>query len=125
MKAAAVLAGIVAGLFCATGAVAHHSFSAFDGNQTIKMSGTVKEWQWANPHVWLTLVIQTSGGAQEWGIEGQSPEVMRRQGIAREAIKAGDQVTITVHPRRDASNGASLVAVVEINGHEFVGKGPP
>ncbi len=112
-------------LLYATGAVAHHSFSAFDANQTITMSGTVKDWQWTNPHTWLTLVIQTTGGAQqEWGIEGQSPEVMRRQGVPRDVMKAGDKVTVTVHPRRDGSNGGSLVAVVEVNGHELVAKGP-
>jgi hypothetical protein len=124
MKASAVLAGIAAGLLCATAALAHHSFAAFDRTQTITMSGTVKDWQWTNPHTWLTLVIKTPGGAEEeWGIEGQSPEVMRRQGVARDVMKAGDKVTVTVHPRHDASKGGSLVSVVEVNGHELASKG--
>ena len=125
MRLAAVVAGIVAGLLCATGATAHHSFAAFDAKQTITMTGTVEDWQWTNPHTWLKLVIQTAGGAeQEWGIEGQSPEVMRRQGIPREVMKQGDKVTVTVHPRRDGSNGGSLVTVVEVNGNKFVSKAP-
>jgi hypothetical protein len=40
-------------------------------------------------------------------------------------MKQGDKVTVTVHPRRDGSNGGSLVTVVEVNGTKFVRQAPP
>jgi hypothetical protein len=31
-------------------AFAHHSFAMFDADQRVTLSGTVKEFQWVNPH---------------------------------------------------------------------------
>jgi hypothetical protein len=31
----------------------HHSFALFDRENTVMLSGTVKEFQWTNPHAWL------------------------------------------------------------------------
>jgi hypothetical protein len=121
-----VTGGAVAGLLFAASlmlagsAQAHHSFSAFDGARTLSMTGTVKDWQWTNPHTWLVLVAMNGNDTEEeWNIEGQSPQVLRReQSMPRDVIKAGDKVTVTIHPRRDGSHGGSLVAVITVNGHE-------
>lgn len=101
-------------------AESHHSFSAFDDAQVLELSGTVKDWQWTNPHVWLNLdVIGADGTEVQWGIEGQSPEVLRRQeAMPRDVIKVGDKVTISMHPRRDGTQGGSLMHVLSVNGHD-------
>jgi hypothetical protein len=101
-------------------AESHHSFSAFDDTQVVELSGTVKDWQWTNPHIWLNLdVIGADGTEVQWGIEGQSPEVLRRQeAMPRNVIKVGDKVTISMHPRRDGTKGGSLMHVLSVNGHD-------
>lgn len=101
-------------------AESHHSFAAFDGTQMVEVSGTVKEWQWTNPHIWLSLDVIGAGGTEMlWGIEGQSPEVMRRQeSMPRDIVKVGDKVSVSIHPRRDGTNGGSLIRVLSVNGHE-------
>jgi hypothetical protein len=101
-------------------AESHHSFSAFDDTQVVELSGTVRDWQWTNPHVWLNLdVIATDGSEVLWGIEGQSPEVLRRQeSMPRDVVKVGDKVTISIHPRRDGTRGGSLMHVLSVNGHD-------
>ena len=54
-------------------AAAHHSFAMFDRTREVKVSGTVKEVQWANPHVWLEIVVSNpAGGETQWSFEGGS-----------------------------------------------------
>jgi hypothetical protein len=98
-----------------TPAAAHHSFAAFDNERTLELSGSVKDWQWANPHVWLSLTVNASGIEEEWTIEGPSPEVLRRQQVRRGVVKPGDTVTVSIHPRRDGARGGSLVAFLKVD----------
>lgn len=107
-------------LMTAAQAQSHHSFAAFDDSRVVELSGTVKEWQWTNPHVWLNLEVSGADGiAKLWGIEGQSPEVLRRnEAMPRNVVKAGDKVTISIHPRRDGALGGSLMHILSVNGNE-------
>ena len=101
----------------ADGAAAHHSFSMFDAEKTITLSGTVKEWQWTNPHAWLILTVtDDKGEVHEWGLEGQSPQVLRGQGYTRTTMKAGDKVSVVINPRRDGSHGGALVSGTDAAG---------
>src|SRR5689334_6860480 len=50
------LAGFAAGMY-AIPAVAHHSFAMFDASQLVSLEGTVKEFQWTNPHAWIILTV--------------------------------------------------------------------
>jgi Family of unknown function (DUF6152) len=89
----------------------HHSFAPFDMNASITLTGVVKEFQWANPHVWIqVMVTDKSGTAVEWSIEGTSPAGLNRKGWKPGSLKAGDQVVIEGHPLRDGRRGASLVS---------------
>jgi hypothetical protein len=38
-------------------AVAHHSFAMFDAQKTVTLQGTVKEFEWVNPHSWLRVMV--------------------------------------------------------------------
>jgi hypothetical protein len=37
----------------------------FDANQTTTLEGTVKEFQWTNPHAWIVLTVAKQG-APRW-----------------------------------------------------------
>ena len=53
-------------------AAAHHSFSMFDAEKTITLTGTVKELEWTNPHSWVHLMVQDASGKQvEYPLEMQ------------------------------------------------------
>lgn len=104
---------------CALGgsAQAHHSFAMFDRTRTTEISGTVKEFQWTNPHVWIQLLVQNGqGGADEWGIECTSINFMTRRGWDHGTLKAGDRVTLDIFPLKDGSKGGSFAKVVTLNG---------
>ena len=118
MKYGNVLIIAAFGLMASAGAGAHHSFTAFDQTKTVTLTGTVKDWQWTNPHTWLiVLAPDSSGKVQEWSIEGQRPQVMRgEQGYARTSMKAGDKVKVTIHPRRDGTLGGSFMSATTADG---------
>ena len=116
MKRRIVLASTMAILTFVASATAHHSFAAFDGEKNLALTGTVKEFQWTNPHSWIQLMVTDSGGKQtEWSIEAGSPNSLARTGWKRTSIKAGDKAEIVVHPMKDGSPGGSLVNV-KVNG---------
>ena len=51
-------------LFLGAPALAHHSFAMFDADKTVTMTGTVKEFEWTNPHVWLRIMAADQAGTQ-------------------------------------------------------------
>src|SRR5438093_4562501 len=58
-------------LLAAGTASAHHSFAMFDTTKTVTVEGTVKEVSYANPHIWVTMVVMDAQNqAQTWGMEG-------------------------------------------------------
>ena len=111
---------------CALPALAHHSFSMFDAQREIVLKGTIKEFQWSNPHTWIQLnVADASGKVLEWSIEGGSPNLVGRQGWKRNTFKEGDEVQITVHPLRDGQPGGSFVRAVLPDGRTLGGEQIP
>jgi Family of unknown function (DUF6152) len=94
-------------------AAAHHSFAVYDRTKTLTLKGTVKTFQWTNPHcvVWITVQPEGGGEPQEWGIETTSPGVLTRSGWTRNSIKPGDKIAVEFNPLRDGSHGGGLNSV--------------
>jgi uncharacterized protein DUF6152 len=112
------LAGIAAAMF-ALPALAHHSFAMFDANQTTALEGTVKEFQWTNPHAWIMLTVAKEGQAQEWAIELGGPGNLARQGWRPKTLTPGMPVNLLIHPLRDGTNGGQFVQVTLPDGTKF------
>ena len=87
----------------------HHSAAMFDNTKVMEISGTVKEFQWTNPHVWIQVNVQSPSGAQEWSIEGGGPNSLSRQGWRPTSFKAGETVTFRINPMRDGTHGGLFV----------------
>jgi hypothetical protein len=104
---------LAAAVSAAVPASAHHSFAMFEPTKTLTFKGTVKTFQWTNPHVILWVLVQPDGGgaAQEWSLETTSPGVLTRSGWTRQSLKAGDRVSVVLSPLRDGSHGGSLNSV--------------
>ena len=112
------LAGLGLALSLAAAPVdAHHSFAMFDRDKAMTLSGTVREFQWTNPHVWIQVMVPDAKGAdQEWGVECTSVNFMRRRGWARESLKPGDKVKMIIFPLKDGSRGGQFNKMTELNG---------
>jgi hypothetical protein len=101
----------VAALLTAIPALAHHSFAMFDQSKSVTLQGTVKDFRWTNPHVFVQLLVKTdSGSEEEWSIEMTSPEHLARVGWKPGAMKPGDKVTLVIHPMRDGSAGGQFIS---------------
>jgi hypothetical protein len=91
-------------------AIAHHSTASFDGSKEVVLIGTVKEFQWTNPHTWVQLEVKNEKGeVVEWSIEGGSPGTLSRNGWKKSTFKPGDNVSIKVHPMLNGNPGGSFV----------------
>jgi hypothetical protein len=107
-------------LLFAKAASGHHSYAMFEVNKTTTLTGTVKTWEWTNPHVWLVVVTRdTHGENVEWQIEGASPSAWRRYGASRDMVKAGDQISVIIHPLRSGANGGQLQSITTASGKIF------
>ena len=120
-------AAIVAGLVLFQGPVlGHHSFSMFDMTTTVTIEGTVKEFQWTNPHTFAWFeVVNKAGTVDTWGIEGMSPNYLGRRGWTKNTLKVGDKVTVTIYPLKDGQKGGTFLRCKLADGKEMVMFGGP
>ena len=116
-----VISGLAVGLAMAGGpAVAHHSVAAYDLSRLVKLKGTIREFDWENPHCWVWIdVPNAQGGVDPWGIESSSPGALRRAGLKWDALKKGDKVTLSVWPLRDGRHGGGLARIIYADGHSW------
>jgi hypothetical protein len=121
-----VLAFALVAACAATELHAHHSFAVhFVADRLVTVRGTVDEFTFRNPHGVLLVTAEGEGGAaQQWKIETNSPNILRRRGWTESSIKAGDSVTIEGYPARDGSNFMRVYRVVYADGRELVGQRP-
>ncbi len=115
MRRLVILATLfVTSLIPATTAWAHHSFSAeFDVGRPVTLVGTVKEFEWANPHTWLHLnVTDAQGNTQEWAVEFLGVNSLVRTGLSPKNVKPGDKLTVTGFGARNGTNTANGSSVV-------------
>ena len=97
-----------------TPALAHHSFSMFDAQQTITLEGTVKEFEWVNPHSWLRIMVndEKAGRPVLWAVELSSPSRLVTMGMRADSVKPGDVVSVTFHPMKNGSRGGQFIQAV-------------
>jgi hypothetical protein len=93
-------------------AIAHHSFAMFDRDKELVLAGTVREFQWTNPHAFIEVDVPgNQGSVEKWSVEMNSPNNLTRQGWKSSTLKMGDKITITLNPLRDGKKGGLFVAV--------------
>jgi uncharacterized Zn-finger protein len=108
--------GIVLSGF-ATLAIAHHSGAMFDQAKSVTLVGTVKEYQFTHPHVWIEVMVpDAKGKAVQWSIEGEGPTIMARMGLKPRVLKAGEKVSLRAHPLRDGRAGGSFISITLADG---------
>ena len=112
------LAGIAVAM-SAIPAFAHHSFAMFDANQTTALEGTVKEFQWTNPHSWIMLTVANEGQAQDWAVELGGPSGLARQGWRPKTLTPGMNVRVLIHPLREGYPGGQFLHITLPDGKQL------
>jgi len=96
---------------------AHHSAAMFDMSKTVTLQGTVKEFQYTNPHSWLQVLVPSPDGKTvEWGFETEGPSTLLRVGIKLKTFQPGDKVTIVAHPMRDGRPAGAWISATKADG---------
>jgi hypothetical protein len=90
--------------------LAHHSAAMFDPSKSTEVTGTVKELQWTNPHIWIQVNVDKTGAKEEWSFEGGSPNSLSRSGWKKTSFVPGQKVTIRFNPMRDGTHAGQFVA---------------
>lgn len=107
-----IVTAAIAALGAAGAAGAHHSTAMFDMAKDVTLDGTIKDFQWTNPHTWIVFDVQNSSGStDEYGIEGMSPNYLARNGWSKHSLNPGDKVQLVIHPLKDGRKGGFNVSV--------------
>jgi hypothetical protein len=100
--------------------LAHHGNAAYDTAKTVTVKGTVTDYIWANPHVFLKVDAKDeSGNTLHWVIEGQNAVTQATAGWSNSTFKAGDQVIVDVTPAKNGRPIGRFKGRIEINGQVF------
>ena len=102
---------------------AHHSLAGMYAiGKESKITGAFKAFRVINPHSALKVDVKGSDGSiVEWNILGGSVQQLARLGIGKSgpnALKAGDEITVTIMPALDGKSPVGLlVAITYPDGH--------
>jgi hypothetical protein len=118
-----------AGLLASVSTLAHHSFAMFDSEHQVKITGTVKHFQWTNPHVYIEMdgrnvKEETGTDAKHYTIECASPGILNRIGWKFNMVKEGDAITVIIAPLRSGEPGGLLKQITLPDGRKFLNGGP-
>ena len=93
---------------------AHHSFAGtYIEDQTVKLEGTVSEYNIRNPHSFISIEITDKDGTKtRWGCEWGGVTQLSQGGMTRFTLKIGDKIVIDGAPARDPADHKVLVRKV-------------
>ena len=98
-------------------ALAHHSPVMFDQAQQVTLTGTVREFQWTNPHSYIQLIVKNDQGQdEEWSLEMGASVYLYNLGWRPASVKAGDTLTVTIAPLRKGGKGGLLLKAATADG---------
>jgi hypothetical protein len=112
-----LVAAFILGVSSVT-AVAHHSAAAYDVGSIIGIDGTVIQFDWGNPHVYIEVdgVATGASEARIWLVELAHPGTVSLFGLEPSSLKAGDKVSILANPPRNAARSIASLVSLEIAG---------
>ena len=115
---------LIAALGClclgAPSALAHHSLAPYDRNVSRTIEGVVKTYEFANPHVKLSLLVANpDGSSTEWFFESGSIGRLRERGFNRVSARAGERITVRYNPKRNGTAGGYFLAFTTEDGHTY------
>jgi hypothetical protein len=93
-------------------ALAHHSWSRYDGERIIELTGTITSIEWASPHVVMHFTVTGDNGeAAPWTMEMDPPTLLNRYGLRHDTLAVGMKIKLTGVPAR---SGAPMMRAVII-----------
>ena len=99
---------------------AHHSMAMFDQTKTVVLNGTVKQFQWTNPHCYIQLEVKDASGKDvEWSLEMGAPMYLYAKGWRPSVLKAGMPIKVTINPLRNGDPGGVVLTATTADGKQI------
>ncbi|MGH8218822.1 MAG: DUF6152 family protein [Steroidobacteraceae bacterium] len=99
--------------------MAHHSGVMFDRDKQITLVGTVKQFQWTNPHCWIQIVAKGADGTSEWSIQMGAPTELFRGGWRPGTLRAGEKIQVVIHPSRGGIKAGMFISATGRSGEQL------
>ena len=107
-------------------AMAHHSGSNYDFANLVTFEGTIRQFQWTNPHVVIWVNANHGDGQELWAVQMTSPGNLRRRGWTQRSLQPGERVRVVAAPMRDGTPAAGLDNITKLEtGEVLYHFGPP
>jgi hypothetical protein len=102
---------------------AHHAMVMYDRLRTMTLIGTVMEFQWTNPHVFVLVngTIDVDDEPAIWRLETTSPSNLVRWGWSATSLRPDDRVSVIVNPHQGREKSARLVKVTLLDSGQELG----
>ena len=98
----------------------HHSHAMFDMTVEASITGTVVNFSYRNPHVYLYLDVKGADGAvARWAVEMSNIENMRTRGIVASTFRIGDVVTVKLNPLKNGRPGGNYTSITAADGKTY------
>ena len=88
----------------AASAIAHHGWSSYDEETTLKLTGAIQSASYENPHAAVELKTQD----KTWRVILAPPSRMMNRGLSRKMLQVGATATVEGYPHK--SNADELRA---------------
>ena len=106
-------------------ASAHHSPAMFEMQKRVALTGTVREFQWTNPHSYIQLLVKDKTGKDvEWSLEMAAPTYLYNNGWRPSTLKPGDKIVVTTAPLASGAPGGLVIMVTTADGRKLGGHTP-
>lgn len=93
-----------------TGVLSAHHSRAHYGNEESTTVGTVIEYKWRNPHVFVVWEAKDqSGKATQWVGEMASVTSMIADGMTKDSLKPGETITVIAFPSKNPGSTEALI----------------
>jgi len=97
--------------------LAHHSDAGVDMESVVAFEGTVREFTWKNPHVYVIVEVEQNGEPPiAWELQMAAVTILSRRGWRRETLSPGDQVSVRANPAEDGRHYGIMQSVEKEGG---------
>src|SRR5262245_31092995 len=105
-------------------ALAHHS-AAHYGREEKQLRGTVVEYKWRNPHVYVVWEVKEGGQARQWIGELASVTSSIADGMTKDSLRLGDEIIVTAYPTKAGTPEALIRRIVKADGKLIIARSQP
>ena len=91
-------------LLAAAAPAAHHSLSTvYDSRRQVTVTGSVREFQFVNPHPWIGVDVTDDGSVRRWRLELDNRWELENIGMNADTFKPGDVIVASGSGGRDGA----------------------